>query len=88
MAKDYLPKGIPRPGAFVIKGTGPRKRPPLQRRVPVPRKPEGPERAAAVLSRRARVPRTLSPGCTVKTCGNPSPAPRNTVRNPSRLYKR
>ena len=45
MAKDYLPKGIPRPGAFVIKGTGPRKRPPIQRRVPVPRKPEGPERA-------------------------------------------
>ena len=45
MAKDSLPKGMPRTRPFIIKGTGPRKRPPLQRRVPVPRKPEGPERA-------------------------------------------
>ena len=44
MAKDYRPKNVPPPGAIVIEGTGPRERPPVQRRVPVPRKREVAER--------------------------------------------
>ncbi len=39
MAKDYRPKIVPRPGAIVIEGTGPKERPPIRRTVP--RKPQG-----------------------------------------------